>query len=448
MAVNKIARKSSKFRVVFTVPDFCWPPPPAPPSVPLIPFPLFADLGGAKTVAKDVRLNRKPAFVFKASKTDTTYGDEIALPGRKGVKSRTATKPAWPMCHSSSVKIRKRYIVRTGDMFHMNGKFSKRLPPKTCLSCKGAVGAGRPVNPIHGLKFLTNETDFAFEGILPLVWSRSYYSDQDGNLVRAATRHSITCFDYNGNGQIIGQHQWKVPTKEENARNGLPETDWRDAQYDMLYLPVTETVRYHYDFNGNRTATVLSDGRQINYLYYGSGHLHQISLDDEVIIDIERDRLHREIFRTQSKLASRYELDPLGWSTVYLRNGEVYIGKAKHNAQKRYGKTGCATDIYTGITAKEGAKKTDGTLMKDTDVAQGVEQIVYEVLLEMGKEGLITGKITNKNRPVNPAKESKKGRRAAGLEWLKENVGEDYKSDIRQKITDHYEPRGKCKCPE
>ena len=180
MAVNKIARKSSKFRVVFTVPDFCWPPPPAPPSVPPIPFPLFADLGGAKTVAKDVRLNRKPAFIFNASKTHKTYGDEIALPGRKGVKSRTATKPAWPMRHSSSVKIRKRYIVRTGDMFHMNGKFSKRLPPKTCLSCKGAVGAGRPVNPIHGLKFLEGETDFTFEGILPLVWSRSYYSDQDG----------------------------------------------------------------------------------------------------------------------------------------------------------------------------------------------------------------------------------------------------------------------------
>ena len=139
-----------------------------------------------------------------------------------------------------------------------------------------------------------------------------YQYDLDGNLVRAANRHSITCFDYNGNGQIIGQHQWKVPAKEENARNGLPETDWRDAQYDMLYLPVTESIRYHYDFNGNRTATVLPDGRQINYLYYGSGHLHQISLDDEVISDIERDRLHREIYRTQGKLASRYELDPLG----------------------------------------------------------------------------------------------------------------------------------------
>ena len=144
------------------------------------------------------------------------------------------------------------------------------------------------------------------------VQETAYQYDLDGNLVRAANSHSITCFDYNGNGQIIGQHQWKVPTKEENAQNGLPETDWSDAQYDMLYLPVTESIRYHYDFNGNRTATVLPDGRQINYLYYGSGHLHQISLDDEVISDIERDKLHREIFRTQGKLASRYELDPLG----------------------------------------------------------------------------------------------------------------------------------------
>ncbi|WP_052652152.1 PAAR-like domain-containing protein [Neisseria mucosa] len=153
MAFNKIARKSSDFRVVFTVPDFCWPPPPAPPVAPPIPFPLFADLGGAQTVATDVRLNRKPAFVFNASKTNRTTGDEPAVPGRKGVLSRTATKPAWPMMHSSSVKIRKRYIIRAGDMFHMNNKFKKKLPPKPCISCKAAAAAGRPVNPIHGLKF-------------------------------------------------------------------------------------------------------------------------------------------------------------------------------------------------------------------------------------------------------------------------------------------------------
>ena len=129
MAFNKIARKDSDFYVICTLPDFCWAPPPAPPVTPPIPFPLFADLGGAKTVAKDVRLNRKPAFVFKASKTNRTTGDEPALPGRKGVLSRTATKPAWPMMHSSSVKIRKRHIIRTGDMFYMNNKPKGKLLP-------------------------------------------------------------------------------------------------------------------------------------------------------------------------------------------------------------------------------------------------------------------------------------------------------------------------------
>jgi len=94
------------------------------------------------------------------------------------VLSRTATKLAWPMMHSSSVKIRKRHIIHAGDMFYMNNKPKGKPPPKPCISCKAA--AGRPVNSIHGLKFLESETDFAFEGILPLVWSRSYYSDQDG----------------------------------------------------------------------------------------------------------------------------------------------------------------------------------------------------------------------------------------------------------------------------
>ncbi|KPN70556.1 sugar-binding protein, partial [Neisseria sp. 83E34] len=85
------------------------------------------------------------------------------------------------------------------------------------------------------------------------VQETAYHYDPNGNLVRAANAHSITCFDYNPNGQLIGQHHWKVPTQEENARNGLIATDWRDPQYDMLFQPVTNSIRYHYDFNGNRT---------------------------------------------------------------------------------------------------------------------------------------------------------------------------------------------------
>ena len=254
MAINKIARKDSKFKVVFMVPDFCWPPPPAPPSVPPIPFPLFADLGGAKTVAKDVKINRKPAFVFKASKTKNTTGDEVALPGRKGVISRTATKPAWPINHSSTVKIRKRYIVRAGDMFHMNNKYKKKLPPKPCISCKAAVASGRPINPIHGLKFLTDETDFAFDGLMPLVWSRSYYSDQEGT-------------GWLGEG-------WSVPGSQRMIRStaGLA---YIDDQGRLFPLP---------DVEEDDEEPVLFESEQIWFSKNEDGHYLIASLDGSVAL--------------------------------------------------------------------------------------------------------------------------------------------------------------------
>ena len=190
----------------------------------------------------------------------------------------------------------------------------------------------------------------------------------------------LTCFDYNENGQLIAQHQWKVPSKEENARNGLPETDWRDAQYDMLYLPVTETVRYHYDFNGNRTATVLPDGRQINYLYYGSGHLHQISLDDEVITDIERDKLHREIYRTQGKLASRYELDPLG----RLKRQIATLNDLTEGGK---GKTKVAAGLsQTAVKRSYGYDRT-GNLTHSTDQRTGTTQFEYDKLGRITQAG-------------------------------------------------------------
>ena len=171
-----------------------------------------------------------------------------------------------------------------------------------------------------------------------------------------------------------------MPSKEENARNGLPETDWRDAQYDMLYLPVTETVRYHYDFNGNRTATVLPDGRQINYLYYGSGHLHQISLDDEVITDIERDKLHREIYRTQGKLASRYELDPLGRlkRQIATLNDLTETGKGKTKAAAGYGQT--------AVKRSYGYDRT-GNLTHSTDQRTGTTQFEYDRLGRITQAG-------------------------------------------------------------
>ena len=52
------------------------------------------------------------------------------------------------------------------------------------------------------------------------------------------------------------------------------------------------------------TTLPLPDGRKINHLYYGSGHLHQLNMDGQVINGMERDDLHREVYRTQGKLTS------------------------------------------------------------------------------------------------------------------------------------------------
>ncbi|CAM3039730.1 hypothetical protein GCM10011247_04420 [Pseudomonas plecoglossicida] len=62
----------------------------------------------------------------------------------------------------------------------------------------------------------------------------------------------------------------------------------------------------------NLTTLTLPDGRKLNHLYYGSGHLHQLNLDGQVISDIERDDLHREVYRTQGKLTSCFGYDAMG----------------------------------------------------------------------------------------------------------------------------------------
>ncbi|EGZ50937.1 hypothetical protein HMPREF9370_0436 [Neisseria wadsworthii 9715] len=216
------------------------------------------------------------------------------------------------------------------------------------------------------------------------IQETAYHYDLNGNLVRAANRHRITCFDYNPNGQLIGQHQWNVPTREENARNGLIDTDWRDPQYDMLFQQITDSIHYHYDFNGNRTTTVLPDGRQINYLYYGSGHLHQINLDGEVVSDIERDKLHREIQRTQGALTSRYELDPLGRlkKQIAALNGLSESGKAAVGA----GYIPARTPAQTAVKRSYGYDKT-GNLLHSSDQRMGTTHFEYDKLGRITQAG-------------------------------------------------------------
>jgi RHS repeat-associated protein len=79
------------------------------------------------------------------------------------------------------------------------------------------------------------------------------------------------------------------------------------------------TLNHQYDELGNLIQTQLPDGRWLNRLYYGSGHLHQINLDGQVVSDFERDRLHREVLRTQGHMTLRQDFDRTGRLRSRLR---------------------------------------------------------------------------------------------------------------------------------
>ncbi|GKT01697.1 PAAR/RHS domain-containing protein [Acidovorax sp. SUPP3434] len=121
-------------------------------------------------------------------------------------------------------------------------------------------------------------------------------------------------------GQLLSRHAWQY----DKAGQLLQET----AVHPVVPgAPHSSTVRYQYDALGNRIATVLPDGRTINHLHYGSGHLHQINLDGAVVADFERDDLHREVLRTQGRLASRFAYDGAGRrSAAWVRPAMLRVG--------------------------------------------------------------------------------------------------------------------------
>ena len=101
-------------------------------------------------------------------------------------------------------------------------------------------------------------------------------------------------------------------------------------EYDLLGRLIKETtpqgaLDYEYDPLSNLTTLTLPTGQHLNHLYYGSGHLHQLNLDGLLISDIERDDLHREVYRSQGKLTSCFGYDAMGrkaWQFASTLPGE------------------------------------------------------------------------------------------------------------------------------
>jgi RHS repeat-associated protein len=120
--------------------------------------------------------------------------------------------------------------------------------------------------------------------------SSRFAYDALGRLTQANNAWSEVSFAYDPLGQLLAENQ------ALSAAIGGQVFEFKH-QYDPL---------------GNRTQTVLPNGRALNHLFYGSGHLHQVNLDGEVVSNFERDALFREVRRTQGALYSEFAYDRAG----------------------------------------------------------------------------------------------------------------------------------------
>lgn len=75
---------------------------------------------------------------------------------------------------------------------------------------------------------------------------------------------------------------------------------WSQAQTERPHVEFEHVISHELDALGNRLRTDLKELGQVDYLMYGSGHLHGLLYNSRSVLDIERDALHREIKRYSS----------------------------------------------------------------------------------------------------------------------------------------------------
>ena len=109
------------------------------------------------------------------------------------------------------------------------------------------------------------------------------------------------------------------------AENSMSRSEYSFDQVGNLVferceytLPgVIRRFDWHHDYDvlNNRIKTTRPDGRIVDWLMYGSGHVHGVMLDQQELISYERDRVHREKVRIIE--------NSINYSTSYDHSGHI-----------------------------------------------------------------------------------------------------------------------------
>ncbi|WP_332878493.1 RHS domain-containing protein [Massilia sp. S19_KUP03_FR1] len=135
--------------------------------------------------------------------------------------------------------------------------------------------------------------------------------DTRGQLVAKINADGMVRFAYHELGRMVAV---AAPQAEHRfAYDPLGQLIEERAAYYLVSPPVAPPVdgsrvpdaafvmTHTYDELGNRISTTLPNGRRVDTLRYGSGHWHSTLWQGKAIVDVERDKLHRETKRQMGR---------------------------------------------------------------------------------------------------------------------------------------------------
>ncbi|WP_322083528.1 RHS repeat-associated core domain-containing protein [Burkholderia sp. BCC1972] len=161
--------------------------------------------------------------------------------------------------------------------------------------------------------------------------TRYEYDKENGRLVSVDTAGCVMSVDVDAIGRVMKRVVGECEERFAYDPSGrLIDAVNRYSRVQSFFDPVGNLVREHhaydlfgerrsyvwhheYDELGNRRRTVRPDGHAVDWLMYGSGHVHGMQLDGEERVQFERDDLHRETVRVlSSKVGQRTHYDLAG----------------------------------------------------------------------------------------------------------------------------------------
>ncbi|MGD8568705.1 MAG: DUF6531 domain-containing protein, partial [Gammaproteobacteria bacterium] len=143
-----------------------------------------------------------------------------------------------------------------------------------------------------------------------------YRYDALGRLTETYNEHQYLAFVYDPLGNILKESH--VDINEHKERIAASRED----------------IKHQYNILGQRVATLLPDGQDIQYGYHDSLAFKTIKFNNQLVTEVERDNLGRELIRHQGDLQTRTEYDPQG----RLLKQQAINAKTKESPiQREYG---------------------------------------------------------------------------------------------------------------